>query len=228
MDWIVKIRKAMRKRQLRYLIKGEAPAADRVGRAVDAIIERARRDERNGVRKDLWLFDFEGSYEEISDAILYLKESKETAAYRDLCGKLYAYAAETMKDTYMPLYLTIVYRYADALSETGEAEESLKLFEELYTRTDRLIGIDNPYGIHCLARIAEAAVRCGRPGRAEDALQEMAGIAREEFGPRSAMMLAVQRVAARLTGKAHPAPEGGEGLKGMQTCDCIHTDFGIQ
>ena len=171
--------------------------------------EHAREDERKGVRKDRWLFDFESAYEEISDGILHLKEGGETAAYRDLCGKLYAYASETMKDSYMPLYLTIVYRYADALSETGEAEEALKLFEELYTRTDRLIGIDNPYGIHCLARIAEAAARCGQPGRAEDALREMAGIAEEEFGPRSAMMLAVQRCSARLTGKVHPAPEGG-------------------
>lgn len=222
MDWIVKIRKTMRKQHLRYLIRGEAPSADRVGRAVDAIIEHARRDERKGVRNDLRLFDFESGYEEISDGILHLKEGGETAAYREMCGKLYAYAAETMKDSYMPVYLTIVYRYADALSETGEADEALKMFEELYARTDRLIGIDNPYGVHCLARIAEAAVHCGKPGRAEEALREMAGIAREEFGPHSAMTLAVQRFAARLTGQMRPATEDCEKRKGTvrESRDC--------
>ena len=213
MDWIVKIRKAMRKRHLRDLTGGEAPSADRVGLAVDAVIENARHDERKGVRKDIWLFDFESGYEEISDGILHLKEGGETAAYRELCGKLYAYAAETMKDSYMPLYLTIIYRYADALMDTGEAEEALRMFEELYVRTERLIGIENPYGVHCLARIAEAAVHCGNPGRAEDALREMAGIAGEEFGPDSAMMLAVQRCAERLTGRMQPAAEDRERRK---------------
>ena len=113
----------------------------------------------------------------------------------------------------MPLYLNITYRYANALLETGGAEEALRLFEKLYERTDRLIGVENPYGIHCLERIAQAASQCGQSGRTDEALREMAAIAEEEYGPdsammqtvHSAMMQAVQHYSAALRSSSHSA-----------------------
>ena len=180
MNWRVKIQKPMRKWKLDLLLHGPGPRAARVSAAVDEIIERARRDEKAGLRRDQWLFGFESEFEEISDEIAHLKDIGETDAYKELYGKLYAFAADTMADSYMPLYLYILYRYASALLETGEAEQALQLFEKLYAGTERLIGIRNPYGIHCL----------------EVMVKEMYEIAKEDFGPYSAMTLAVLRYTA--------------------------------
>ena len=195
------ILKTFRKWKRRYLFRGDAPDAARVRRAVDKIIERAKRGKDAGMSTDRWLFAFESDFEEISDEIARLKEAGKKEEYRDIYAKLYAYAAETMEESYMPLYLNITYRYANALLETGGAEEALRLFEKLYERTDRLIGVENPYGIHCLERIAQAASQCGQSGRTDEALREMAAIAEEEYGPDSAMMQTVRRCAAALTAR---------------------------
>ena len=195
------ILKKFRKWKRQYLFRGDVPDAAKVRRAVDKIIDRAKRDKAAGVRTDRWLFAFESSVEEISDEIARLKEAGKKEEYRDIYAKLYAYAAETMEESYMPLYLNITYRYANALLETGGAEEALRLFEKLYERTDRLIGVENPYGIHCLERIAQAASQCGQSGRTDEALREMAAIAEEEYGSDSAMMQTVRRCAAALTAR---------------------------
>ena len=201
MDFSVKIQnsiRSIRRWRLRSLIKGDHPSAERVSEAVSEIIRHAERDEQAGVRRDRWLFAFESEYEEISDAIGSLKDDGETDAYRNVCGKLYEFCAKEMEGGYMPLYLSVIYRYANALLDTGEAEEAVRLFEELLSQTDRLIGADNTYGIHCLERIADAAVKCGQTAKAEDALKKMSSIAAEEFGPGSAMAQAVQSYAERL------------------------------
>ena len=203
------ILKKFRKWKQRYMFRGNVPDAARVRKAVDKIIERAERGKNTGVSTDRWLFAFENDIEEISDEIARLKDAGQTEAYRDIYAGLYEFAKETMEDSYMPLYLNILYRYACALLETGAsppsppeaAEEALRLFEKLYERTDRLIGISNPYGIRCLEKIAQAALQCGQPEKAEKALEQMAVIAAEEFGPDSAMMRAVQRCRARLTAR---------------------------
>lgn len=199
MGWTDKLNKYLRSRKLRFLLRGQNPDAAHVTAAVDEIIDRARRDERAGVSKPRWLFDFESSFEVISDAVTRLRDDGETEAYRNIYAKLYAFAEEKMTDSYMPLYLSVLYRYADARRSAGETEEALELFEELYTGTDRLIGLDNPYGIHCLEEIAKTAALCGRKERTESALLEMRKIAEEEFGPRSAMAQAVQRIEERLS-----------------------------
>ena len=196
MSWRVRIQKPLRKWKLGLLLHGPGPRPAGVSAAVDEIIERARRDEKAGLRRDQWLFGFESEFEEISDEIAHLKDIGETDAYKELYGKLYAFAADTMADSYMPLYLYILYRYASALLETGEAEQALQLFEKLYAGTDRLIGIRNPYGIHCLEVMVKAAVQCGQAEKTERALQEMYEIAKEDFGPYSAMTLAVLRYTA--------------------------------
>ena len=201
MDQNGKILSMLRKWKHRYLFSGE-PDAIKVEKAVDAVIDCAKRREKDGVRKDRWLFGFESDLEEISDEIARLKEAGKKEEYRDIYAKLYAYAAETMEESYMPLYLNITYRYANALLETGGAEEALRLFEKLYERTDRLIGVENPYGIHCLERIAQAASQCGQPGKTDDALRKMSAIAEAEYGPDSAMMQAVRRCAAALTAQS--------------------------
>ena len=214
------ILKKFRKWKRQYLFRGDVPDAAKVRRAVDKIIDRAKRDKAAGVRTDRWLFAFESSVEEISDEIARLKDAGQTEAYREIYAGLYAFAKETMEDSYMPMYRNIIYRYACALLETGKAQtgsaealqaetalpeqaeaaqEALQLFGKLYERTDRLIGISNPYGIHCLEKIARAALQCGQQEKADKALQEMAAIAEEEFGPDSAMMQAVLRCTARLT-----------------------------
>ena len=209
------ILKKFRKWKQRYLFRGDVPDAARVRRAVDKIIERAKRGKDAGMSTDRWLFAFD--------------------AYRDIYAQLYLFAKDVMEDSYMPMYLNIIYRYACALLETGReqtdqvqaeqagaersaqaneahpertkamqspqaeaAQKALRLFEKLYERTDRLIGIGNPYGIHCLEKIAQAALQCGQSEKASRALREMASIAEEEFGPHSAMMQAVQRCEARL------------------------------
>jgi hypothetical protein len=200
MDQNGNILSMLRKWKHRYLFSGE-PDAARVGKAVDAVIDRAKRREKAGERKDRWLFGFESDLEEISDEIARLKEAGEKDAYRDIYAKLYAYAAGTMEESYMPIYLNITYRYANALLETGGAEEALRLYEKLYERTDRLIGVENPYGIHCLERIAQAASQCGQPGKTDDALRKMSAIAEAEYGPDSAMMQTVRRCAAALTAR---------------------------
>ncbi len=197
MDWNNRIQKPLRKLRLNFLLHGPGDQVARVSAAVDEVIERARRDEKAGLRRDHWLFGFESEFEEISDEVARLKEIGETDAYRELYRKLYEFAADTMEDSYMPLYLYILYRYASALLETGEAEQALQLFEKLYAGTDRLIGIRNPYGVHCLEVMVKAAVQCGQAQKAEKALQEMYGIAKEEFGPYSAMTLAVLRFTAK-------------------------------
>ena len=196
MSWRVRIQKPLRKWKLGLLLHGPGPRPAGVSAAVDEIIEHARRDEKAGLRRDQWLFGFESEFEEISDEIAHLKDIGETDAYKEMYGKLYAFAADTMEDSYMPLYLYILYRYASALLEAGEAEQALKLFEKLYAGTDRLIGIRNPYGIHCLEVMVKAAIQCGQAQKAEKALQEMYEIAREDFGPYSAMSLAVLRYTA--------------------------------
>lgn len=191
MSRVTTIRKFLRKWKLNFLLHGPGRRPAGVSAAVDEIIEHARRDEKAGLRRDHWLFGFESEFEEISDEIAHLKEIGETDAYKEMYGKLYAFAADTMEDSYMPLYLYILYRYASALLETGEAEQALQLLEKLYTGTERLIGIRNPYGVHCLEVMVKAAVQCGQVQKAEKALQEMYEIAKEEFGPYSAMTLAV-------------------------------------
>lgn len=229
------ILKKFRKWKQRYLFRGDVPDAARVRRAVDKIIERAKRGKDAGMSTDRWLFAFESDFEEISDEIARLKDDGQTDAYRDIYAQLYLFAKDVMEDSYMPMYLNIIYRYACSLLETGKeqtdqmqaeqdgaarsaqaneahpertkamqspqaeaAQKALRLFEKLYERTDRLIGIGNPYGIHCLEKIAQAALRCGQSEKASRALREMASIAEEEFGPHSAMMQAVQRCEARL------------------------------
>lgn len=192
-----RIRQAYRIREMNRILHGNRPDADRVNRAADLIIRRARKDDAAGVLKSKWLFEFESSVEEISDEIAQLNLQGEKEAYREVYRKLYEFASETMEDSYMPLYLYILYRYANAELETGDAAKAVKLFEKLCERTDRLIGIENPYGIHCLERLAVSAAKAGEPERAAKAMDEMYGIAVEQFGPCSAMALAVRRFISR-------------------------------
>ena len=112
--------------------------------------------------------------------------------------KLYEFAEETMADGYMPMFLYILYRYADILLDTGETEQALMRYRELCGGTERLIGINNSYGIHCLERLATAAHRSGDRAEEESALDKMRRIAEKEFGDSSAMALSVSRFAGRL------------------------------
>lgn len=193
------MRRALRTRKLKYLVSRGDDRARRVGEAVDALIGWARADEAAGVRKDRVLFDFEADFEEISDEIARLSDAGEKQAYRDIYARLYDFAQEQMADSYMPLYLYILYRYANALLGAGEAEEAAQMFEKLCAGTDRLIGIRNSYGIHCMERLAVAATRCGQIQTALNALDEMQDIADDEdFGPNSAVSLAVERFSRRL------------------------------
>ena len=215
MGWYDKILRALRRRKRSILLKSQNPTADQVRAAVEEIIGCARKDEKAGVRKDRWLFRFESDLEEIADAITYLRDAGDKEAYRELYEKLYLFAEETMKDSYMPLLLYILYRYANACMETDRPQEAAELFEELYSATDRLIGTKNPYGITCLEGIANSAANCGRKEKAEAALHEMQEIAGAEFGPHSAMALAAAHFAARIR------KENAHG-------DCIQTDYSIQ
>lgn len=193
--------------KIRHILGGSDPSPDRVSRAVDEIIKQAERDEAAGVRKDRVLFEFESMFEEISDDITLLRERGEKEAYRDICAGLYRYASETMADSYMPLYLNILYRYADALLDTGQAQEAMEFFDKLCAGTDRLIGSSNPYGIHCLERYAVSAARAGEKDKAEGALKDMYRIA-GEFGACSAMMMAVRRFASGLREQMNGCVEG--------------------
>ena len=118
------ILKKFRKWKQRYMFRGNVPDAARVRKAVDKIIERAERGKNTGVSTDRWLFAFENDIEEISDEIARLKDAGQTEAYRDIYAGLYEFAKETMEDSYMPLYLNILYRYACALLEPEAAQPS--------------------------------------------------------------------------------------------------------
>ena len=98
----------------------------------------------------------------------------------------------------MPMYLFIMYRYAGALLETGDAAAAAQLFEKLLAGTDRLIGIRNTYGLHCLERLTVAAVKSGRPEKALQALEKMNEISAGEFEPSGAVALAVRRFTERV------------------------------
>ena len=213
MKFYDRIKKAYRKRELRRLLEKEPSSLENVRKAAALVIERARKDEAAGVRKDRWLFEFESSIEEVMDSIqkwgltpMY-HEGGQTPSYHDrgqtpkdvtaIYAALYDFAVYAMEDTYMPLYLYILYRYANSLLETGEAEKALPLFEKLVERTDRLIGIHNPYGIHCYERVAAAAVQVGDVERARKAVGKMHAIAIQEYGIGGAMTMAVRKYAAR-------------------------------
>ena len=197
-----KIQTRLRLMKLRFILGGGEPSAEQVRRAVKEIIRYARRDETAGVRKDRVLFSFESLFEEISDEIYGLRERGEREAYRDIYRELYEFAAEAMADTYMPLYLFILYRYACAVLEEGKAREAMELFQKLYEGTDRLIGIFNPYAIGCLERYAAAAVQAGEKEKAQEAIRKMYAIAAREFGMHSAVMRAVSRLNDILTENA--------------------------
>ena len=151
--------KRLRDIKRRRLLTGRPPDAARLREITDAIIGRALRDEAAGIRKDKVLFAFESEFEEISDEIARLRDNGDKEGYRDIYAKLYAFADDMMADSYMPMYLFIMYRYAGALLETGDAAAAAQLFEKLLAGTDRLIGIRNTYGLHCLERLTEAAVK---------------------------------------------------------------------
>lgn len=188
----------MRAFKLKRMLSGKDMSVRRLDEIVDYIIGQARCDMAAGVRKDKVLFAFESTFEEISDEIARLRESGDTNSYRDIYAKLYCFAEEMMADGYMPLYLFIMYRYANALLETGEADAAAQMFEKLCAGTDRLIGIRNTYGIHCLERLAEASVKSGRPQRALQALDEMNEISEAEFGANGAVSLAVRLFTERV------------------------------
>ena len=192
-----RLKKAYRQRELGRLLGQETPSAEHVREAAELVIRRAKKDEASGIRKDRWLFEFESSIEEVMDSIMHLSQDGQTGACREIYEKLYDFAVYAMEDTYMPLYLYILYRYANTLLETGDAEKALPLFEKLVAKTDRLIGIHNPYGIHCFERVATAAAQSGDVERARKAIGEMHKIAIEEYGLGSAMALAVRKYAAR-------------------------------
>ena len=192
------MRKRLRDWKLRRMLAGKDLSAGRLEEITDLIISRARRDEAAGIRKDKVLFTFESSLEEISDEISRLRENGDTEAYRDIYARLYSFAEEMMADSYMPMYLFIMYRYANALLETGEAAAAVQMFEKLCAGIDRMIGIRNTYGIHCLERKAAAAVKSGQPEKALAALDEMNEISIAEYGARGAVTLAVHCFTGRI------------------------------
>lgn len=198
MDTLKRLQRQMRRVKLKMMLGGGNLSADRVERIVDTIMEWARSDQAAGARKDLLLFSFETSFEEISDEIAQLADRGDAEAYRDVYEKLYGFACETMEDSYMPLYLFILYRYANALLTTGDTGSAVHYFEKLLEGTERLIGTENSYGIHCLERLAEAAAADGQMEKASEALEKMSRIASEEFGEESAMSMAVGRISRRL------------------------------
>lgn len=186
------------RRERAALSRQENPSAKSVEKAVDKILRRACESRDSGVRKDKWLFRFEEEVEEISDAVGRLSVNGQCEKARDLWRKLYEFAGETMADSYMPLFLYILYRYANALLDTGETKEAKERYRELCDGTERLIGINNSYGIHCLERLATAAHRSGDRGEEAGALEKMRVIAEKEFGHGSAMALFAEKFANRL------------------------------
>ena len=192
------MQRRMRALKLRRMLEDREPGASRLQEIVDLIIMQAYCDEAAGIRKDKVLFSFESTFEEISDRIALIRENGDTETYRDIYSKLYAFADEMMADSYMPMYLFIMYRYANALLETGEAEAAAQMFEKLCAGTERLIGIRNTYGIHCLERVTVAAVMSGQPGKVLKALDEMNEIAVGEFGTSGAVTEAVRRFTGRV------------------------------
>jgi hypothetical protein len=176
------------------MVRGGNRSAADITRAVDTLIGWARRDEAAGVRRDRILFDFEARFEEISDEIAKLSDKGEAEAYRDIYAKLYTFADEMMADSYMPLYLYLLYRYAQALLDAGQPEAALERFQALYDGTERLIGVNNSYGISCLERVAAAAGQAGQKTVAAAAMEAMRRTAREAFEENSAMALAVERI----------------------------------
>ena len=157
MNTYERMRRSLRGRKRRHMVRGGNRSAADITRAVDTLIGWARRDEAEGVRRDMILFDFEARFEEISDEIAKISDAGEAEAYRDIYAKLYDFSEEMMADSYMPLYLFILYRYANSLLGTGETHRAAELFEKLCEGTERLIGITNTYGIHCLQKLAVAA-----------------------------------------------------------------------
>ena len=190
--------KRLRDIKRRRMLSGREPDAARLQEITDAIIGRAIRNEAAGIRRDKVLFTFESEFEEISDEIARLRDKGDMEGYRDIYAKLYAFAEDMMADSYMPMYLFIMYRYAGALLETGDAAAAAQLFEKLLAGTDRLIGIRNTYGLHCLERLTEAAVKSGRPEKALQALEKMNEISAGEFEPSGAVALAVRRFTERV------------------------------
>ena len=186
------------RRRRAALSRQENPSARSVEESVDDILRKAAASRDKGIRKDKWLFRFEGEVEEISDAIGKLAENGQSGEGMKLWRKLYEFAVDTMAESYMPMYLYILFRYADTLLDTGETEEALKLYRELCEGTERLIGIENSYGIHCLERLATAAHRSGNRAEESCALKKMRLIAEKEFGGGSAMALAVSRFTERM------------------------------
>ena len=176
MNTYEKMRRSLRDRKLKHMISGRELSAADITKAVDTLIGWARRDEAEGVRKDLILFDFEARFEEISD--------------------------EIVADSYMPLYLFILYRYANALLGTGEAHRATELFDKLCEGTERLIGITNTYGIHCLEKLAAAAEADGQHKKALAAMESMKRISEEEFGTDSAVAIAVRRFCGRMAAQS--------------------------
>lgn len=192
------IRRSFRHIRLKNMVGGENRSAPDIAKAVDTLIGWAHRDEAEEVRVDRVLFDFEAEFEEISDEIAKLSDRGEAEAYRDIYAKLYAFADEMMADSYMPLYLYILYRYANALFKTGEARRAAELFEKLCDGTERMIGIRNTYGIHCLEQLALAAEAAGQHEKALAAMEAMTQISEEEFGEDSAVAIAVRRFCGRF------------------------------
>ena len=100
MSIIDEMREWMRDRKLRRMLAEEDASARKLQEVVEAIIDRARRSEEAGVRKDKVLFAFESDFEQISDRIARLRESGDKETYRDLYARLYAFAEERMADSY--------------------------------------------------------------------------------------------------------------------------------
>jgi hypothetical protein len=57
------------------MVRGGNRSAADITRAVDTLIGWARRDEAEGVRRDMILFDFEARFEEISDEIAKISDA---------------------------------------------------------------------------------------------------------------------------------------------------------
>ena len=187
------------------ILSGEG-SAEQADRAASELIRMARRAEAAGIRKDRVLFRFESLFEEISDDLQRVRTVADAEAYKNIYAGLYAFASDMMRDTYMPLYLFILYRYANAVLETGEAETAAGLFRELCAGTDRLIGSSNTYMIHCLERYTVASARAGRTQKAQEAMEKMYRIAVDEFGPSSAMMMAVRKFRSEIRAKYRGEP----------------------